>query len=84
MTISQYIRIVVSLVIAGLRIAGVTHESYQAAAHLFVGGLVAAYWTQRGTGFWDVDSKGFTNLLLAIALTVVEVACFLWFRFVQT
>lgn len=75
------IRIVISVVIAGLRIAGIHSALYQAAAHLFVGGLFAAWWTQRGKGFWDVDAKGFTNLLLAIALTIVEVACFVWFRF---
>lgn len=83
MTISQYILIAIVLVIAGLRIAGITHESYQAAAHLFVGGLVGA---------WLIERKGTTigsainariDLLLAIALSVVEVACFLWFRFVQ-
>lgn len=83
MTIYQHALIAIALVIAGLRIVGFTHESYQAAAHLFVGGLVGAWIVQRNATDLRNVLLANTNLFMAFALSVVEVACFLWFRFVQ-
>lgn len=74
------IRIAISIVLAVLRIAGIHTAAYQAAAHLFVGALIGAFVIQ-----WDRDGWGGyhqrLNLWLTVALSVVEVACFVWFRF---
>lgn len=83
MSISQIILIAIGVMLATLRIAGVTHESYQAAAHLYVGGLVGAWLIQRKAPDLGGAVQGMGYLILAIALSVVEVGCALWFRFVQ-
>jgi len=85
MTTDQWITwfvYVAAIVIAGVRIAGHTSQTYQAAAHLFVGGLFAAAFVQ-----WRMGTKlgsrvdAYRNLAIAVVLTIVEVGCFLWFRF---
>jgi len=62
------ILIIVSVVLAGLRIGGMTHPTFQALAHLFVGGLltdgcVRRQWVEIGLG---------------VALSAVELACFIF------
>lgn len=66
MTPSEIILAVLTLAIAVPRIAGVKHKSYQAVAHLFVGGLAGA---------WLVDHQWWYAALF-VALCVVEVVCF--------
>ena len=60
-----------SLLLAALRVYGVTHQSFQAAAHLFVGGLIVRAWYERKTtaGYWSV--------VLSVGLSAVELACVL-------
>lgn len=70
----------IAVAIAAARVAGIVHPSYQAGAHLFVGGLFGAWLVKRNS--WE-DRTSWLNLVLAVGLTVVEVACFLWFRFVS-
>ena len=81
--------LIIAAVLAAIRIAGHTSEAYQAIAHLFVGGLFAAAWveyrcTWADGGLWGQDraTRGAMHkLYLALALSVVEVACALWFKF---
>jgi hypothetical protein len=61
---------VIAVILTGIRLYGITHIAFQAAAHLYVGGLIAAWYNNR-------KSK---HLYLAIALSVLEVAAFLYFR----
>lgn len=61
--------ITVGLFFAILRIAGLRSEAFQALAHLYVGGLLGAYFQDR-QGAKDC-------LVVAIVLSVVELACFL-------
>lgn len=61
------VHVLVALVLAGIRIAGIKTVLFQAAAHLYVGGLFGAYfagWRQP-------------YLWLALGLTLVETICFL-------
>lgn len=58
----------VAVVLALLRMAGYASEFFQAIAHVFVGGLFAA---------WIADRRNRKYLYLGIGLTVVEVGCFL-------
>lgn len=60
-----------SVALALIRAGGEMGQAFQAVAHVFVGGLFAAYAT----------TKRPIHLVLAIALSVVEVACFLYFKF---
>jgi len=69
--------IAVSVALAGLRIYGITNQTFQAAAHLWVGGLIVGYWTQRKT--WPRDS--YMCLCLSIALSVIELGCFIFDHF---
>lgn len=61
-----------SVGIAVLRVTGETGQAFQAAAHLFVGGLIGAAFSGRLKRF---------PLGLAIALSLVEVFAFLRDRF---
>jgi hypothetical protein len=60
---------VMTVGIAGLRIAGLKSPAFQASAHLFVGGLFGA-WLYGGK-----PARPF--LWLAVLLSLVELACFL-------
>ncbi len=70
---------VVAVILAGIRIAGHKSQSFQAAAHLFVGGLLGAAISElcRGGDGWKFGAAN--ELAVAIALSIVEVACFIWF-----
>lgn len=73
--------IVISLAIAGLRIGGITHIAYQAAAHLFVGGMIgAAVALYRWTAYDAGRREFWFPIYLALFLSAVEVACFFAFR----
>lgn len=62
--------LLIASVLAALRAAGVKDEAFQALAHLYLGGLITAYGiTRRPFYLW-----------LTVALSVVEVVCFLAFR----
>jgi len=81
--------IIIAVGLTALRIAGHKSEAFQAMAHLFVGWLIAAWWfspaSYDGSGkAREYDRKSGLYLWLAIVLSVVEVACFLWFKFVAT
>lgn len=56
-----------AIAIALLRVMGHKSEAFQAIAHLEVGGLFGAWFATRDRGY----------LGLALALTLVEVICFL-------
>lgn len=62
----------VSLALALMRLLGVTGLAFQAVAHLWVGGLIAARIRGR-------DSTGTGCMYLAIALSVVEIVAALKF-----
>lgn len=61
-----------SLAIAAIRIAGHKSEAFQAVAHLWVGGLSGAYLAGRLEGPNRMRLCG----ALVVALSMVEVACF--------
>jgi 1,4-dihydroxy-2-naphthoate octaprenyltransferase len=68
--------VLIAVVLGGLRIVGVKHEAFQAVAHLYVGflfGVGAATYVEGNT------DRG--CLWLAIGLSVLELVCFLVFRF---
>lgn len=68
--------IVIAVVLAIVRIYGVTHESFQAAAHLFVGGLFAAGYVQWRCAEWQrFDAMG--KIIMGTVLSLVELACFI-------
>jgi hypothetical protein len=77
----NYLLLTIAIVLSMLRIGGHTSETYQAAAHLFVGGLFAAGYMQYRYTWTEGGRDAMRKILLAIGLTAVEVACFLWFRF---
>lgn len=60
----------ITILLCFLRIIGEKSPSFQASAHLFVGGLIGAY-AVRHNPWW---------IALSIVLCVVEVACFFAFR----
>lgn len=69
---------VLSAVLGGLRVFGVTASAYQAVAHCYVGGLFGAALVgflqptgHRPAGRW-------LHLGLAVALTVLETVCFFY------
>ncbi len=76
MTLSpgDYLHVVYSLLLGSLRVAGFKSQTYQAFAHLYVGGLFVA-------SPWGLGDRWF-YLVLALGLSTVELACFLWFKFV--
>lgn len=66
----------VAAVLGALRASGHKSQSFQAAAHLFVGALLGALIViRRNSGLWD-----WRLVTLVVGLSVLEVICFLVFR----
>jgi hypothetical protein len=60
--------LLIAVLVAGLRMAGAVNPAFQAAAHLFVGGLAGAWVVRR-----------YLRLAMLISgLFLVEVVCFLY------
>jgi hypothetical protein len=72
----------VSVVLASLRVGGLTSEAFQAVAHLWVGGLFAAGYVQY-SATWGTDRRNdaMLKIWLGVGLSVIELACFLFGRF---
>lgn len=75
---------VVAFILAVLRIAGHKSEAFQAVAHLFVGGLFTAAWWQYRETWTEGGKAAMHKSYLAIGLSLIELACALWFRFGAT
>jgi len=71
---------VICLVLGLLRILGMTNESFQAVAHLFVGGLFTAWgFTWRCCDHrQEVDSVYY--LVMGVGLTLLEINCAIFFK----
>lgn len=65
--------ILLALVLGGVRVAGVTHIAFQAAAHLYMGGLAVAWWKEKAN--WT-EWRNLVVLFLFVGLTVLETVCF--------
>jgi hypothetical protein len=77
----NYILLIVAIVLGALRIGGHTSEAYQAVAHLFVGGLFAAGYVKYQYTWTNGGQIAMNKIWLGVALSVLEVACALWFKF---
>lgn len=90
LAIRVWLYVVVSGVLAVLRIGGLKHEAFQAVAHLWVGGLLTAWGLVKFSGLFPfvmdgmtVDAPrwwkfiGFITGWLAVFLSVVELGCFI-------
>lgn len=62
----------IAVVLGMLRIMGEKAAWYQAVSHLFVGGLFGSWW----------QSGNKIPLIVAISLSILELVCFLVFKFV--
>jgi hypothetical protein len=60
-------------VFGGLRVLGNTSQAFQGFAHIYVGGLIGAWLVKRRPLYGG----------LALGLSVLEVLCFLYFRFLR-
>lgn len=67
---NYFVLIFISILLGGIRVAGVTHIAFQALAHLFVGVLF---------GGWLVN-KDKRLIVLLILLTLLETVCFFYFQ----
>jgi hypothetical protein len=72
------ILILVSIVLAVMRIGGVKGESFQAVAHLWVGGLFASGGTEHYYTWGTGTGSSMVKIELAVVLSLVELACFLF------
>jgi hypothetical protein len=70
---------VVATILGLLRFHGVTSLTFQAIAHIFEGWMFGLWYAKRSDVFTRRDS--YFYLAVGVALAVVEVACFLIFRF---
>lgn len=80
--ISLTIRITIAVALAFIRIAGHKSPSFQAVAHLCVGGFYTASFvqflaTESPSQAYRLGRKSAQNAVIAVVLTVVEVICFL-------
>jgi len=71
---SAYLTIPIAVVLAALRLMGHKDQAFQAAAHLFVGGLFVAWFLGRP------PAQARWNLAIAVVLSVIELAAFLFSR----
>lgn len=65
--------VIVSALLAAIRIAGCIHEAFQAIAHLWVGGLCGAFMLGR---YFQPSIRRLCGWLVVI-LSIIEVACFI-------
>lgn len=74
--------VVVSVVFGLLRIFGLKSKSFQAFAHLWVGYIIGVYWSIQYLE--DIQFVVDTRMLFwnIIALSVVEIGCFLRSKFI--
>ena len=63
--------ILIATVLGNMRMMGHTEIPFQAIAHVFVGGCFGAWFVSKNFGYGAI----------AIGLTILEVAAFLWFKF---
>lgn len=75
------IQITIAILLGVLRATGITHPAFQAVAHLFVGGLLGAWLVQRKPDNLREAVMANINLWTAVALSVLELVCFLYFKF---
>jgi hypothetical protein len=76
MTNCRYTPCFISGVLAAVRVMGCRSECFQAAAHLWVGGLIGA-WILGGLSIEaDIDRTGRSAGWLALVLSLVELWCF--------
>lgn len=75
--------IIVALALAALRIGGEKGEAFQAAAHCFVGAMFYAGYVEYGYTWTTGGRSAMQKIWIGTFLTVVEVACFVWFEFFQ-
>jgi hypothetical protein len=74
--------LLVGVVLAGLRICGFQDQIFQAVAHLFVGGLFAAGYVQRLQVLDQRTQRSASRKLwLAASLSLLELVCFLVFKY---
>jgi hypothetical protein len=66
----SWIVYLICAVLAAIRIAGAKSETFQAAAHLWMGALIAVWYLR-----YDRDDAKIAGWLVVV-LSVVEVACF--------
>ena len=71
---------IIAVIFAIIRIAGHKSEAFQAVAHLFVGWLFGAAYFQYRPRKSSAMPARLPPSMLPIALSLIELACFLWFR----
>lgn len=79
-TARNVLLLAVSVAIAAMRVSGHKSEAFQAVAHLFVGGLLGAWLVGRLCRNVVTHSDRLLWAGLALALSVVEVVCFVAFQ----
>lgn len=70
------VNIIIALILGGVRIAGITHVAFQAAAHVYVGGCFGAWFVLKSR---DRDRGRFYHAI-GWGLSILEVACFAAFK----
>ena len=62
-----------AVILGTCHVAGVTHIAFQAAAHLFMGGLAVAWWKEKER---CTEWRNLVVLFIFVGLTVLETICF--------
>ncbi len=70
MRLALLTNLLMAVALGALRVLGMKHIAFQAVAHLYVGGLLGAWWVGRDRWL----------LWIAVGLSVVEVVCFFVLR----
>ncbi len=61
------IETILAVILAAMRVGGVTHEAFQAIAHIYVGYIFTAAWYTKSKLFWWLGS----------AVSLIELAVFI-------
>jgi len=73
--------ITIAVILGLIRIFGVRAAWFQALSHLYVGALFGMWWINRNSPFADISQKARNSLVLAGCLSLLELSCFLIFKF---
>lgn len=79
-------KVSIAVALAAIRIMGHKSLAFQATAHLFIGGLIAAAFVEGEAVETETDAVKYTplikeNCMLVVVLSVIELGCFLFQKF---
>ena len=76
--VSKGLLLLIAVALGWFRVYGYVSMPFPAVAHVFTGGMLGIWWTKSQDIYTRSESRFY--LVVAIALSVLEVCCFVYFK----